>query len=207
MRKNLSDLLLWFIIILISNEFICEAVKLIVNEDSDMVKTGLILFVVLLVIDFVLWRIFHDRLTVIKIKIKHLSDMDTLYEHENGDLIDLRASEDVWMKKGEFRLIPLGVAMKLPKGYKAQLMPRSSTYKNFHIIQVNSVGQIDNSYCGDNDEWKFPALAMEDTIIRKGDRIAQMVVAKVEYCKFVETDNVKAIGEDRGGGFGSSGVN
>ena len=204
MRKNLSDLLLWFIIILISNEFICEAVKLIVNEDSDMVKTGLILFVVLLVIDFVLWRIFHDRLTVIKIKIKHLSDMDTLYEHENGDLIDLRASEDVWMKKGEFRLIPLGVAMKLPKGYKAQLMPRSSTYKNFHIIQVNSVGQIDNSYCGDNDEWKFPALAMEDTIIRKGDRICQFeIVPVMGEVEFEEVDTLES--KDRGG-FGSSGI-
>ena len=204
MRKNLSDLLLWFIIILISNEFICEAVKLIVNEDSDMVKTGLILFVVLLVIDFVLWRIFHDRLTVIKIKIKHLSDMDTLYEHENGDRIDLRASEDVWMKKGEFRLIPLGVAMKLPKGYKAQLMPRSSTYKNFHIIQVNSVGQIDNSYCGDNDEWKFPALAMEDTIIRKGDRICQFeIVPVMGEVEFEEVDTLES--KDRGG-FGSSGI-
>lgn len=80
------------------------------------------------------------------------------------------------MKKGDFRLISLGVGMKLPDGYKANIYPRSSTYKNFGIILANSVGQIDNSYSGDNDCWKFPAIAMRDTVIHKNDRICQFEI-------------------------------
>ena len=121
-----------------------------------------------------------------------------------GDLIDLRAAETVEMKKGDFRLISLGVGMKLPDGYKANVYPRSSTYKNFGIILANSVGQIDNSYSGDNDEWKFPAIAMRDTVIHKNDRICQFEIQKVQpRIKFEEVEHLDDT--DRGG-IGSTGT-
>ena len=82
------------------------------------------------------------------------------YSRSKSDWIDLRVSEDVVLKKGEFKLIPLGIAMKLPEGYEAHVVPRSSTFKNFGVIMTNSVGIIDNSYCGDGDQWYFPALAI-----------------------------------------------
>ena len=93
--------------------------------------------------------------------------------------------------------------MKLPDGYEAHLAPRSSTYKNFHIIQANSVGVVDNSYCGPNDWWFFPALALnEDVQIKKGDKICQFrIVKKQPEIEFIETN---LVGEDRGG-FGSTG--
>ena len=115
------------------------------------------------------------------IKIKYFDkEIDKIEKISKGDLIDLRASETVEMKKGEYRLIPLGVGMKLPDGYKANIYPRSSTYKNFGIILANSVGQIDNSYSGDNDMWRFPAIALRDTIIHKNDRICQFEIQKIQ---------------------------
>ena len=121
-----------------------------------------------------------------------------------SDWIDLRAAEDVDLKKGEFRLIRLGVAMKLPDGYEAHVVPRSSTYKNFGIIQTNHMGVIDSSYCGDNDEWKYPALAMRDTHISRGDRICQFRIMRNQpQIEFEETEHLD--GSDRGG-FGSTGV-
>ena len=107
------------------------------------------------------------------------------------------------MKAGEFRVISLGVSMKLPEGYEAHLVPRSSTFKKWGVLQVNSMGVIDNSYCGDNDVWGFPALAIRDTVIRKGDRICQFRIQKVmEPVEFVEVERLDA--PDRGG-FGSTG--
>ncbi len=109
------------------------------------------------------------------IKIKYFTeDIDKLrYVDGKSDWIDLRAAATVEMKKGEFKLIPLGVAMALPKGYEAHIVPRSSTFKNFGIIQTNHMGVVDESYCGPNDQWFFPALAMRDTRISKNDRICQ----------------------------------
>ena len=109
------------------------------------------------------------------IKIKYFSEsMERLdYIDEKSDWIDLRAAEDVELKAGQFRLIPLGVAMELPKGYEAHIVPRSSTFKNFGIIQTNHMGVVDESYCGDNDQWFFPAYALRDTKIHAGDRICQ----------------------------------
>lgn len=140
------------------------------------------------------------------IKIKYFDDeIDKIEKISKGDLIDLRAAETVEMKKGEFRLISLGVGMKLPKGYKANVYPRSSTYKNFGIILANSVGQIDNSYNGDNDCWKFPAIAMRDTIIRKNDRICQFEIQKIQpEIEFVEVDHLD---DESRGGIGSTGTN
>lgn len=140
------------------------------------------------------------------IKIKYFdNEIDKIEKISKGDLIDLRAAETVEMKKGEFRLISLGVGMKLPTGYKANVYPRSSTYKNFGIILANSVGQIDNSFCGDNDCWKFPAIAMRDTIIRKNDRICQFEIQKIQpEIEFIEVDHLD---DESRGGIGSTGTN
>lgn len=139
------------------------------------------------------------------IKIKYFSDKieKLTYIAGKSDWIDLRAAQEVELKAGEFRLIPLGVAMELPKGYEAHVIPRSSTFKNFGVLQANSMGLIDESYCGDNDQWFFPALAMRDTVIHAGDRICQFRIMKHQpEISFVETE--KLTGKDRGG-FGSTG--
>ena len=141
------------------------------------------------------------------IKIKYFTDkIDKLcYIAGNSDWIDLRVAEDVVMKKGEFRLIRLGVAMELPKGYEAHVVPRSSTYKNFGLIQTYHMGVIDESSKGDADEWKWPALAMRDTEVHVGDRLCQFRIMKHQpQINFLEVDSLE--NEDRGG-FGTSGTN
>ena len=124
---------------------------------------------------------------------------------DNGDWIDLRAAEDVHLKKGEFRLISLGVGMKLPDGYEAHIAPRSSTYKNFKIMQCNSIGIVDNSYSGPQDCWKYPAIAMEDTVIHKNDRICQFRIMKKQ--PEIRFETVKELEGKSRGGFGSTGKN
>lgn len=140
-----------------------------------------------------------------KIKIKYFTDIAPIKKIENGDFIDLRAAEDVEMLAGEFKLIPLGVAMQLPEGYGARIVPRSSTFKNFGITQTNSIGVIDNSYCGDNDQWFFPALAHRDTIIHKNDRICQFCLVK-NNSEPLEFEAVKNLSNADRGGHGSTGV-
>ena len=140
------------------------------------------------------------------IRIRYVSDQieKLTYIENKSDWIDLRAAEDVVMKQGEFRLISLGVAMELPAGYEAHMVPRSSTFKNFGIIQANSMGIIDGSYCGDNDIWRFPAIAMRDTEIHVGDRICQFRIMKNQpTLVFEEVEHLE--GADRGG-FGSTGT-
>ena len=142
---------------------------------------------------------------MVNIKIKYFDkDIEKLkYIDGKSDWIDLRASEDVEFKKGEFKLIPLGVAMELPNGYEAHVVPRSSTYKNFGVIMTNSKGIIDNTYCGDNDMWKFPAIAMRDTVVHKNDRICQFRIMRNQpEIIFKEVEHLEGI--DRGG-FGSTG--
>ncbi len=139
------------------------------------------------------------------IKIKYFdNEIDKLEKINKGDLIDLRAAETVEMKAGDFKLIRLGVGMKLPEGYKANVYPRSSTYKNFGIILANSVGQIDNSYSGDNDEWRFPAIALRDTVIHKNDRICQFEIQKIQ--PEILFEEVFSLGNIDRGGIGSTGV-
>lgn len=139
----------------------------------------------------------------IKVKYEN-SNMQHMQKISEGDWIDLRAAETVKLKKGNFKLISLGVAMKLPKGYEAHIVPRSSTFKNFGIIQTNHQAVIDNSYCGDNDIWKYPVYALKDTVIKEGDRICQFrIVKKQPKLRFKVVDKLKA--KDRGG-FGSTGV-
>lgn len=138
------------------------------------------------------------------IKIKYVKDgMEKIKTLTCGDWIDLRIAEDVELKKGEFKLIPLGVAMKLPKGYEALVIPRSSTFKKYGLIQTNSMGLIDESYCGDNDEWHFPAFATRDISIPKNTRICQFRIMEhqPQLC-FMEVQELSPINR---GGFGSTG--
>ena len=133
---------------------------------------------------------------------------DKLIKPENiegkSDWIDLRAAEDVVLKKGEFKIISLGVSMKLPDGYEAHLSPRSSTFKKWGIIQVNSVGVIDNSYSGDDDIWGLPVYATRDTEIHLNDRICQFrIMKKQDVLEFKEIDHLS---DNSRGGFGSTGV-
>lgn len=139
------------------------------------------------------------------IQIRYLTDaIDELcYVDGKSDWIDLRAAETVELKAGEFRLIPLGVAMKLPAGYEAHVVPRSSTFKNYGILQANSCGVIDESYSGPNDQWMFPAYATRDTVIQVNDRICQFrIFPHQPTLRFVPRTGPE--GPDRGG-FGSTG--
>ena len=140
-----------------------------------------------------------------KIKIKYFTDKIEKLTYIGGksDWIDLRAAQRVELKKGEFQLIPLGVAMALPEGYEAHVVPRSSTYKNFGVIQVNSMGIIDNTYCGPNDQWFFPAYALRDTVIEVNDRICQFRIMENQPTIVFEEDSLEEH-VDRGG-YGSTG--
>lgn len=148
------------------------------------------------------------------IKIKYFEGANKLKSIEKGDWIDLYANKEIFIPKGQRAMIPLGIAMELPKGYEAHIVPRSSTFKTWGIILVNSVGIIDNSYNGDNDQWHFPAYCLESrtivdgregTLIQKGDRICQFrIVENQPSIEFIEVENLE--NEDRGG-FGSTGRN
>ena len=142
-----------------------------------------------------------------EIQIKYFTDKIERLRYIDGksDWIDLRAAETIELKAGEFKLIPLGVAMKLPRGYEAHVVPRSSTFKNFGIIQTNHCGIIDGSYCGPNDQWFFPAYAVRDTVINVNDRICQFrIMTNQPRIDFYESDL-----EDNAnrGGHGSTGTN
>ena len=137
------------------------------------------------------------------ILIKYHVDIDPIETNDRSDWIDLRAAEDVELKAGEFKLIPLGVSMQLPAGYEAIVVPRSSTFKHWGIIQTNHCGVIDNSYCGDNDIWMFPALATRDVLIEKNSRICQFrVQKKMNNVSFTTVDTLNNVNR---GGIGSSG--
>ena len=139
------------------------------------------------------------------IRIKYFTDKIERLTYIGGksDWIDLRAAEEVSMKAGEFLLIPLGVAMELPKGYEAHVVPRSTTFKNFGIIQTNHTGIIDESYCGDNDQWFMAAYALRDTVIHVNDRICQFRI--VEHQPKLEFEETNTLGNADRGGHGSTG--
>ena len=139
------------------------------------------------------------------IKIKyHTDEIEKLrYIDGKSDWIDLRSAEDVELKAGDFKLISLGVSMELPKGYEAHIVPRSSTFKNFGVIQTNHQAVIDESYNGDNDIWKYPVYALRDTVIHKNDRICQFRI--MEHQPTIEFDEVEHLEGEERGGFGSSG--
>ena len=139
---------------------------------------------------------------VIKIKY-HSDEIEKIQPSDKGDWIDLRAAEDVTLWEGDFKIISLGVSMKLPDGYEAHIVPRSSTFKNWGILQTNGMGIIDNSYSGDNDVWGMPVYATRNTSIKKGDRICQFrIVEKMKKPAIIEVESLG--GADRGG-FGSTG--
>ena len=141
-----------------------------------------------------------------KIKVKyHNKNIDKIEKIKQGDWIDLRSAETVFIKQGDFKLISLGISMQLPDGYEAHVAPRSSTFKKWGVIQTNSFGVIDESYAGNNDVWMMPVIAMRDTTINENDRICQFrIVKKMPMVKIIEVDNLE--NEDRGG-FGSTGSN
>lgn len=140
------------------------------------------------------------------IKIKYLSnEIEKIEKITVGDWIDLRCAKETVLKGGEFALIPLGVAMQLPEGYEALMVPRSSTFKHFGIIQTNSMGVIDESYRGDNDQWHFSAYAMRDTVIHINDRICQFRIVK--HQPEIEFQKVEDLGNLDRGGIGSTGKN
>lgn len=139
-----------------------------------------------------------------KIKIKYFdNEIDKIEKISKGDWIDLRSAETIHLKKGEFHLIPLGVGMKLPDGYEANIVPRSSTYKHFKVLQTNCFAVIDNSYSGDSDQWMMPVIAMEDTTINKNDRICQFRINEIQ--PDIEFEEVKHLDDVSRGGFGSTG--
>ena len=141
-----------------------------------------------------------------KVKIKYFSkNLSPIIFNEKGSWVDLRSAETITLKKGDFALIPLGVGMKLPNGYEAHVAPRSSTFKTWGILQTNSVAVIDNSYCGEEDEWKYPVYATRDVTIHRNDRICQFRIVK-EQPKF-KFKTVLHLGKISRGGFGSTGSN
>lgn len=140
------------------------------------------------------------------IKVKYFTDKIDKLEYIGGmksNWIDLRAAEDVVLKSGEFKLIPLGVAIELPIGYEAYIVPRSSTFKNFGIIQTNHIGVIDESYCGDDDQWYMPVYALRDTEIHINDRICQFRIVK--HQPQINFNEVERLFNTNRGGFGSTG--
>ena len=138
-----------------------------------------------------------------KIKVKYHTDILPLEMNEKGDWVDLRAAEDMKLWGGYYYYIPLGISVELPEGYEAHVAPRSSTFKNWGIIQTNSVGIIDNSYCGDNDIWMMPVYATRFAEIKKNDRICQFRI--VEKQPHLEFETVDHLGNKDRGGFGSTG--
>ena len=140
-----------------------------------------------------------------KLKIKyHVKELEKLrYIDGKSDWIDLRVAENVSMKQGEYRLISMGISVEIPKGYEMLIVPRSSAYKNFGILQTNAMGVIDESFCGDNDIIHMPILAMRDTEIHINDRIGQFrLMPHQPEVHFIEVDHLD--NEDRGG-FGTTG--
>lgn len=138
------------------------------------------------------------------IKLKYFDqEIEQIQKISVGDWIDLRSAERVELKAGEYKLLRLGVGMILPDGYEAHVLPRSSTPSKFGIILANSMGVIDNSYSGDSDEWRFPAVAIRDTVIEKGDRIAQFRIVKNQPS--IEFEVVDHLNDISRGGIGSTG--
>jgi dUTP pyrophosphatase len=138
------------------------------------------------------------------IEIKYMdADIERIEKIDVGDWIDLRCAEDIVMYSGEYKAIPLGVAMKLPEGYEAIVAPRSSTFKKYGLVMANSIGIIDESYCGSDDQWHFLAYAMHGCKIKKNERICQFRIFKHQPPVVLrEVDKLSAVNR---GGMGSTG--
>lgn len=138
-----------------------------------------------------------------EIRVKYMRGVHKIERFNVGDWIDLRAAEEVHIAKGTFKMIPLGVCMQLPNGYEALIAPRSSTFKNLGIVMANSIGVVDESYCGDNDEWHFPAFATKDIVIHKNERICQFRI--IQHQPLIHLIEVEHLGNADRGGIGSTG--
>lgn len=142
----------------------------------------------------------------LKIKVKYFyKNLEKLNKISKGDWIDLQSAVDIHLAAGQTAFIPLGVGMILPEGYEAHIAPRSSTFKNWGIMQTNSVGVVDNSYSGDNDQWMMAVYATRDTEIKKGDRICQFRI--MEKMPELDIEEVEHLNEESRGAFGSTGIN
>jgi dUTP pyrophosphatase len=151
---------------------------------------------------YIVERILED-MNIPEIKVKyHVPEMTKLKYNEKGNFFDLRASKRYEIKKGQFLLIDLGVSIKLPEGYWAQVVPRSSLFANHRLVQTNSFGVIDTTYCGEDDHWKMPVYALDDTIIEFDERICQFRIVKDNYFTITEVDHME---DESRGGFGSTG--
>lgn len=152
----------------------------------------------------------------LKIKVKTFAGQVLPEIIDKGDWIDLRSNEEYVADKEEYKLLKLGVAMELPDGFEAIVAPRSSTFKTWGILLANSMGIIDNSYSGNNDEWRFPAWFTRRTIIHKGDRICQFriqlsqkatVWQKIKWflSNGIKIERVEELNTINRGGIGSTG--
>ncbi|WP_234117577.1 dUTP diphosphatase [Clostridium hydrogenum] len=148
-----------------------------------------------------------------KIRIKYFEEATKLKKIEKGNWIDVYANKDVFVKTNERAMIPLGFALELPQGWEAHLAPRSSTFKTWGIIQTNSIGVVDDTYIGDDDQWHMPVYCLqgkhtedgiEGTWVRKGDKIGQFRI--MEVMPEIEFDEVETFGNANRGGFGSTGT-
>lgn len=148
-----------------------------------------------------------------KLKIKYFNNAKKLEKISKGNWIDVYANEDVFVLKNHSKTIPLGFALELPKGWEGHLAPRSSTFKTWGIIQTNSVGVVDDTYIGDNDEWSMPVYCLEakkysdgafGTWIRKGDKIGQFRI--MEVMPDIEFEEVEELNNPNRGGFGTTGA-
>lgn len=138
-----------------------------------------------------------------KLKIKYLRDVDKIEKRESGDWIDLRCAEKTTLLAGDYKQIPLGVAIQLPEGYEALVAPRSSLFSKHGVLLTNSIGVIDESYCGDGDEWHFLAYATRYTVIEKNERICQFRIVK--HQPKIDICEVDTLGNNNRGGIGSTG--
>ena len=140
-----------------------------------------------------------------KLKIVYHTDKIEKLRFIGGksDWIDLRAAERVEMKKGDWKLIKLGISVELPEGYEAHVVPRSSTFRTWGLLQTNSYGVIDHSYCATEDEWMVPMLATRDTVVEINDRICQFRIMKNQ--PEIEFMEVSELTSESRGGFGSTG--
>lgn len=143
-----------------------------------------------------------------KMKIKYFEGATKLKKISKGNWIDVYASKDVFVTLNERAMIPLGFALELPKGWEGHLAPRSSTFKTWGIIQTNSVGVVDDTYIGDNDQWHMPVYCLDSkneggTWIKKGDKIGQFRI--MEVMPEIEFEEVEVFNNSDRGGFGSTG--
>ena len=208
MRKFL-DKLAWnfipFVFLMLCGSLFSLILAAVYGEDF---KPAWWVYVIFAAFCIVVWLIadwiYYNKIDKLNVKLKLINNDYTCMPEKKGDLIDLRAAQDIEMKQFQYGLIPLGVSMKLPAGYRANLVPRSSTWKNYGIIMSNSVGIIDSNFCGSGDEWKFPAIALRDTVIHKGDRICQFEIVPV--MSPVRFDITVELEDKNRGGIGSTGA-